>query len=243
MEFGLFKKIVNEMKHYPTSTLLICGIGEPSVHPNIERMLDYAGGQGISHTLYTNGNFFRLFTPDRILKWNMDSIVVSIDGIDGKTYETVRKGGDYQILRNSVAAFYQARTRANKSKPQVEVRHVIFADEDKEALLSFRMYWKVFSDTVKFNVLQPVTGDTYEFPGPLRRCRDIRRKMHIRWDGGVPICGYQYRHSDYLWVGNANDASIADLWLHPTLQKIRSMHKKHHVAALPYCKCCMFTQS
>jgi hypothetical protein len=72
--------------------------------------------------LYTNGTLFRRFTPEQVCDWNINQIVLSIDGLDPESFERQRKGGNYAEVRAAAENFA---ARRPSRRPIFEVRHVI----------------------------------------------------------------------------------------------------------------------
>jgi organic radical activating enzyme len=246
MDYGLFKKIADEFGHYKNRNLLICGLGEPVLHPQIKEILNYLSEKQIRHTFYTNGTFLKKFTIYDIVNWNIDTIVVSVDGLDNESYRKIRVGKEdnqYDVIKENVSALFRLRNREGKKNPRIEIRHVIFPNESNKQLVSFRDEWLKIADAVKFNFIISPSDKAFERTQNLRRCRDIRRKMHIRWSGQVPVCGYQYIHDDHEWMGDVNYAAIKEMWNHARLKKVRFYHKNRDFDSIPFCNKCVFTQT
>jgi MoaA/NifB/PqqE/SkfB family radical SAM enzyme len=90
MEFEVFKKIIDEVAQYPVAFVRLVGQGEPVLHPLFREMMEYVSGKKIKIELTTNGKIFELFPFEEILRWDIDIIGVSVDGIDGPTYKVLR---------------------------------------------------------------------------------------------------------------------------------------------------------
>ena len=235
MEVGVFEKIMDELRVRRPAVLKLGGLGEPSLHPRFSEMMALVARETLPTMLYTNGTVFRIFPHGEILSWGLDSIVVSVDGIDGESYERTKLGGNYAALRKEVAEFYGSRESAGPRKPRVEIRHIIMPNEGVNEILHFRKAWLGISDTVKFNYLEPATG-LADAPDPTRpKCRFIRREMSVQWDGRVPLCG-GYRGE---YVGSVKDFTLAELWRHPRKEHLRRCHERADFAEVPLCMRCL----
>jgi MoaA/NifB/PqqE/SkfB family radical SAM enzyme len=196
--------------------------------------MEIAKNYGIPTVVYTNGSLLRSYSHREVLSWNLDTIVVSVDGVDADSYERIKIGGKYAWLRDAVMEFYACRNSSGSRIPIIEIRHVIMPEETAGQLLQFRRTWLKTADTVKFNHLEPATG-LYEFENPARpRCRGIRRETGIWWDGTMPLCPGYWR--DYL--GNVQNMSIFERWRHPKMEYMRQCHERRDFAQVPACIKC-----
>ena len=156
-------------------------------------------GSRMKSFLYTNGTVFSRLTPEQICAWNLNHVVLSIDGLDAAWFERQRKGSDYPKVRRAAEKF-----AAHKSsgKPIFEIRHVILPNESNSDRRAFRKDWLQIADTVKFNFLLPLHPHGAAVPTEVR-CRDIRREAYIRWDGRLLLCAGQVRQHPPEWLGDA----------------------------------------
>lgn len=235
MEVELFEKIVRELSlHRSVRLLKLQGSGEPAFHPRFCELMALLPHHAIRTMVYTNGTLLQSYPHREILNWELDTIVVSVDGLDAESHERIKTGSNYASLRKAIMDFYKCRKSSGCRTPIIEIRHVIMPHETASQLLKFRKTWLRTADTVKFDYLEPATG-LFEFEDPSRpKCRGIRRELGIRWDGTVPLCG-GYRH-DYL--GNVRDSTISELWRRPRLEYMRQCHERRDFAQVPVCLRC-----
>jgi MoaA/NifB/PqqE/SkfB family radical SAM enzyme len=236
MEVALFEKIVRELSLQRPTLFKLGGSGEPAIHPRFRELMALLAHQAIPTMVYTNGSLLQLFSYREILSWELDTVVVSVDGLDGDSYERIKAGGNYASLRNAVTDFCKCRKSSGRRTPTIQIRHVIMPGETASQLLQFRRTWLGTADTVMFNILMPASLlFQIEDPSP-PKCRGIRRELAIQWDGRVPLCG-GYRR-DY--VGNVCDSTVSELWRHPRIEYMRQCHERRDFAQVPLCmKCCL----
>ena len=241
MELPLFGRIVDEIAKHPECLLKLQGLGEPAVHPQIRSFVSLLAESKVKTTIYTNGTLLERFSPHEIVELGFGKLVVSIDGIDAQSYESIRVGGNYAPLRANVARLRQTRGELKSRRPRIEIRHVIFPNESSEALRQFRRDWLEFADTVKFNNLTHLSPQPRGVSAPMfRRCRDIRREFYIGSGGQVPVCGCRFWSGTTEEVlGDLHHATIQELWQHPTLRSIRSCHERAALDDVPFCRTCI----
>jgi molybdenum cofactor biosynthesis enzyme MoaA len=144
MPVELFHKITDEVAHYPGTLIKVVGLGEPALHPQINDLMKLIGERRIPSIVYTNGELFKACTVEQILGWDVQTIVVSVDGLDAESFARIRVGGDYIVLKELLSRFHAA--RGQRRAPEIEVRHVIFPKETQADLLRFRQEWLAISD-------------------------------------------------------------------------------------------------
>jgi MoaA/NifB/PqqE/SkfB family radical SAM enzyme len=126
MDLGFFRELVPQLEDGGCSVLKIGGLGEPVLHEAFAEMMEALRGSKMKVMLYTNGTLLRTVPPEQICAWNIQTIVLSIDGLDGKSFERQRKGGDYAETRSAAAKFAEYQ---GGRKPILEIRHVIVPSE------------------------------------------------------------------------------------------------------------------
>jgi MoaA/NifB/PqqE/SkfB family radical SAM enzyme len=239
MNIDLFKSVVNEISTFPWCHLRIGGLGEPSLHPNIQEMLDYLKKRLLKVEIITNGTLLRKFTPIIILDWEIDILGISIDGHDEASYKQHRPGGNYQDLRQKVIALCLEKKKIGATYPEIRIRNVLFPDYTTENVSIFKKNWLPFVDYIQFNTLNP--GYNTEVLSPLF-CTEIDSVIHIRWDGSVPLCGYQHWCTKEESLGNLLESSLKNLWLSDRLQDLRRAHRNANLTGFEFCKRCYHTQ-
>lgn len=229
MDPCFFEAVVPQLEKGGCSVLKIGGLGEPVLHPAFARMMAALRGSRMKVMLYTNGTLLQRLPAEQICDWNVQTIVLSIDGLTPNMFERQRKGGNYSDVRTAASRFA---SYDGSRKPVLEIRHVIVPNESTSALRAFRRDWLQIGDTVKFNYLIPLRPQGLSVPFDVR-CRDIRREVYIRWDSRLLLCAGQERQHPPEWLGDATKNSIADLWFDVRLEDLRSAHVSR--GKLPNC--------
>jgi len=237
MDAATFRKLVRECDGHVKMIKLI-GLGESALHPDLDEMLQNLQSSGIEGVLYTNGTLLKRYSSETILGWNLNTIVLSIDGTDARSFNRLRVGGDYHTIREHLAQFRALRDRLGMRGPHIEIRHVIMPNETRDMLRAFQSDWlNGLADSVKFNLLGAPYGSKRAAVANRPRCRDIRREIHVRYDGRVPLCGYDGQSE---WIGDLAHSSLEDIWHSRRLDHVRDQHARRDLSALPACRTCQF---
>ena len=234
LDVELFRKIVVEIKGHRQITLKLGGTGEIGLHRHLnDLMATLTGLNGIRIFLYTNGTVLQKYSHHEILDWNIDIMVVSVDGTDPDSYNKLRLGGDYFTLRRQIEEFQSLRSSLRKKAPRIEIRHVIMPCETTRELIDFRRDWLKIADAVKFNYLIPLDKNETANKSPVI-CRHIRREFCIEWDGRVRFCSF---YPEYL--GDLHFSTIENLWNSPSANFVRECHLRGDLDRVPACRGCI----
>lgn len=233
MDLEAFARIVHEASEFRPSLFKIGGAGEPCIHPQFREFMAILSPHRLRVFVYTNGSLLRLFTPEEVMTFGIDTIVVSVDGLNALSYEKIKIGSRYDDVRRAIGDFRRYRDSAEQKSPIIEIRHILMPDESAAQVLNFRKDWLKLADTVRFNALEPASG-FFDFDDPYpARCRQIRRELCIQWDGRVPVCG-GYRE----YAGDVRNSTLMELWANPRMEFLRECNMRREFAEVPLCRRC-----
>ncbi len=91
--------------------VILSGMGEPFVHPQIGALITAVKQRGLTLTLITN---LLSADPDRVLEWGVDQMLVGIHAASAQTYVTFHPGfgaRDWHALNGALSNFAQAGRR------------------------------------------------------------------------------------------------------------------------------------
>ena len=228
MDVDVFKKVIDEMADYPVAFLRIVGQGEPTLHPHFSEMMAYASGKRIKIEITTNGALFELFSFEEIVSWDIDIIGVSVDGVDGASFNKIRKGANYDHLARNIVEFYEYRNRVGLKYPMVCIRNVILPNYTERDIEAFNTKWIRFSDQVTFNTLHTTIQSASE--RGYNRCTDIFFYAHLNYDGRVRLCAYNFLYGKNEMIGNVKHSSLSEIW---QSRSIRDLRRRHYQRDLP----------
>jgi hypothetical protein len=234
MPFPLWRKCADEVAAVsPSTEIWFSFCGEPLLEADrLVRFIRYGKDLGLeSVNVNTNG---QLLTPEvgaQLLESGADLVVVGIDGFSKEAYESIRVGGDRDLVYQNVESLLDLRDRSG-SAMEVQVQFIEM-DENEHELVPFQRYWHERSATVKVrNKLS--WGGTFETPVFIPDderipCPWALTMMHVFWDGRVPRCSGDTEGED--GKGNVWDASLTSLWA--DLEEYRNLHLERRFGELP----------
>ena len=214
MDFDLFKKIIDDspdLEH-----LCMHNWGEPLLHKNIFKMIEYAKNKGVNYVVMnTNGTLLTDKMIDKVVNSKLDIIRFSIDG-SAETFMRVR-GVELKKIEQNI----------NKLKNVKEIRRsalkmgVVFTiEEDTEGdAEDYITHWKKIVDHVRIQPKLIPSPRTEICPEPFGKDYG---KLVVLWDGRVIPCCVDYNAN--LTIGSVQNETIQNLWKNEKMDFLRKQH-------------------
>jgi radical SAM protein with 4Fe4S-binding SPASM domain len=95
----------------------LSGIGEPLVNPHFFSLVDILAERGVKCDFITNGTLLTPGRSDAILsRHNIEEVVISCDGAQKESFESLRLGADFESWKQLVGQFVaEARQRRHQT--------------------------------------------------------------------------------------------------------------------------------
>ena len=214
MEFDLFKKIIDDspdLEH-----LCMHNWGEPLLHKDIFRMIEYAKNKGVNYVVMnTNGTLFTDKMIDRIVDSKLDIIRFSIDG-SAETFKRVR-GVELQNIEQNINKLKKVK---EKRRPKLKMGVVFTVEEDTEGdAEDYITHWEKIVDHVRLQPKLITSPRTEVCPEPFGKDYG---KLVVLWDGRVIPCCVDYNAN--LTIGSVQNDTIQNLWKNEKMDLLRKQH-------------------
>ena len=222
MDYGMFVKLLDENPQL--TSMILTRNGEPFLHPQIFKMIEYAKRRGIYVIAYTNGALLDDRIIENVFSCGLDELNFSLEGV-GEYYEKNR-GVDYKQCASTIRKILRARTEAS-SRTKIGINTVTF--ENGSGLSDVAREWGGVVDHITY---EPLMGKRAE----LRRsaCRTLWRNSVITWEGDVVVCCSDIEGK--LKVGNINDSTLREIFNGPEMRALRQRHLRKEFPEI--CKYC-----
>lgn len=220
--------------------------GEPTLDPEVAEKIAYIKSQGI-HEVQMNTNASKL-TPelcDKLIRSGLDRIIFSCDGIEKKTYEEIRKGGNFDVFMENVRTFRQRRNAIDATRwpwqrkmPTIRINMAVM-DQNRGQVGQYREFFKDIADEFFFNsVYQPQASDLNK--GQHRTvkrkgCPQIWQRLIVDVHGSVVPCCVDFREK--LKMGSVQEDGLKRIW-NEKENAIRANHVAHRARQLTGCAGC-----
>lgn len=150
LDFELFKNIIQQGKKLGTRSVKLTG-GEPLIHPDIDKILDYIREEDLQLTVETNGLKCTPEIAEKIAKCKKPFVSVSLDGSEAEEHEWVR----------GVEGCFEAALTGARNLVNVEIRPQFIMSIMKKNVHQMesivRLAEKENIESVKYNLVTPTS--------------------------------------------------------------------------------------
>ncbi|MFX0197893.1 MAG: radical SAM/SPASM domain-containing protein [Candidatus Hodarchaeota archaeon] len=240
MDFGLFKKIVDDAVRMKIPVIGLNRFGEPLLHPQIVDMVRYCKEQGAKHVEFTtNATHLTRAMSSEIMEAGLNEIDVSIDGFTKETYEKIRVGAKYESVMKNVHNLLKLKKEKN-SNIKIQINCVV-NNINIDELKPFHKYWHRRVDHIWFIPMMQY-GDVKDISvvnEKEKRCKCIQLPyMFVVYaDGKAGVC-CAGDPGGVLKIGDLSKESIYQIWNGETVWRIREIHFAKSFNKLPVCYNC-----
>jgi MoaA/NifB/PqqE/SkfB family radical SAM enzyme len=249
MSLNLFKKIADDLSRFknPVKVLRLYKDGEPLLNKNLFDMILYAKEVGASERIdtTTNASLLTRDKSERLVSAGLDRINISIYGVSNDHYKDFSgvKLEFERVLKN-VKDFYEVR---GNCEMLVKINGDSLSEEEKDLFLeSFGDYtdkiyiehtmacWPEFKlRGIEVNKSAGIYSQKIE---EVRTCPYPFYSFAINSDGLVSVCFLDWARK--MVVGDANSASLEDIWNGPKMRGYRKMFLNGERRNHALCKSC-----
>jgi MoaA/NifB/PqqE/SkfB family radical SAM enzyme len=131
MDFDHFKTIIDQIGDY-LFYLLLYQQGEPFIHRDFLKFVEYAKRRKIFVTTSSNGHYLNPETARQTVASGLDSLIVSIDGADQKSYETYRVRGRLAKVLSGIENLVRERERQNSRTPKIFIQFIVMRHNEHQ---------------------------------------------------------------------------------------------------------------
>lgn len=248
MDFGLFKKIIDECSDYQNliREVHLHGFGEPLLDSLIFDKIKYAKERGIKKTYFvTTASLLSSEVAHKLITCGLDAIKFSFYGMTKETYENIHLGLKYEEVQDNIRNFFYIRKKMNSKKPTVIMQFVPQINNRDENTIFFNN-WKKFIDPQlgdrmeEFYLHNWIYGRCYN---PVDRDRKNLKScaipfyiIQIFWNGDVSPCVFDF--DGKMLMGEVRTKSIKEVWNGLNYDLLRSYHRQKRFDNSFLCMAC-----
>ena len=243
-EFSPYKDQINQLDFF--------GLGEPLLDPHLFERIKYAKGLGFKNIgISTNADLLDKDKQRKLLDSDIDTILLSVDGIKKDTHEKIRRGVNFERVIDNIQSIIQMRDE-DDYKTRFVMRF-IRQEINKDEWEDFKKFWKSRLSKEKNDLM--IVYNMHTWGGEIsskdsilkevkrnpeiekKPCHRINELMIILADGSVPLCNEDEHHAKYN-MGNVKDSGPIEIFNSENFKKIRQIHLKGKKNTLDICKEC-----
>ena len=239
MDFTLFKKIIAEVKD--TLELIYLHLaGEPLLHEKFFDMIKYCKSKKIPVGISTNATLLDERCSRELISSGLDYLILSFDGFTPQTYESIRRGADFNKTLSNIEKFLKI--KGHRGKRPFTVVQLIYMEKNKNEVQDFLSFWeKKAIDVTRIKPFINYAGLDTNL-GAINRthvnqpCFLLWRQLAIYWDGVAAACCFDYVGRSP--VGDLKKQTLKEIWNSTAMQKIRHVHLQGKGNSMNICKNC-----
>jgi hypothetical protein len=122
MTLAMFRGLVDEAPGL--RELILQGVGEPLLAPNLIDMIRYAKARGVRVAVDTNATLLYRDRAEELVEAGLDGLHVSLDGADPQGFDGAPDGAHFGPVLENLAGLVAARRAAQRGTPAVLVMFV-----------------------------------------------------------------------------------------------------------------------
>lgn len=252
MSWGVFTEIVDQCASLGVRQVSLFLGGEPTLHPELDRMVAYVENKGMVSGLHTNASLLTREKSRQLLEAGLSQISISLDGETPEEYERIRQGAKYQETRNNILAFLEAKKSLGLQRSHTIIQTIrSFRPEmqDERGWIHYpepgeeftRQFQGLPVDEIrvllphtwrgeKMDIAHRPTGST------CFRCKHLWMGLSISWDGMAVGCCNDLNRAHVR--GSVLDGGLQRVWDSADSRRLRRLHvrRQHHL--IPLCRYC-----
>jgi len=230
MDFNFYKKIIGQIEN-KVKEVSLYSTGEPFLHPKLCDMIKYAKLKGIPHVqTSTNATLLNERNAKLLLSSGLDFLQISIEGENKEKYEKIRKGANFEKVRENLKNLILLRNK-NK-KPTIDIHLLLYEDTNPRKFVEIwgdycdRMHVSSMNPIRLFNkdkgtmgFIKPKDVELYELSSKSIGCLQPFHTIAISYDGKVGLCCGDFDFD--LVMGDTKKERLIDIYNNKLYKQIR----------------------
>jgi len=206
--------------------------GEPYLNKTFFDLVKYAKTKNIYTATSSNGHFLNDENARNTIESRLDRLIISLDGTDQESYESYRRGGDFDKVITGIKTLVEYKKKLKSKKPFIILQFLVQKNNEHQlaeiADLSrqldvdkLELKTAQFYDFKNSNPLMPTntkysrysqnTDGTFSLKMKIKnRCLRMWQSLVITWDGKVVPCCFDKDAQHQL--GDLNNTSLKKIW-------------------------------
>lgn len=215
--------------------------GEPFLHPQFLELVKEAKKHKIYTATSTNAHFLNPQKADEIVASGLDRLIISIDGLTQKTYESYRVNGKLSQVIEGAKLMVEAKKKAKSSTPHLIFQFLVVKPNEHEIpgvfelanelgidevrlksaqIYNFEKGNRLIPENEKYSRYKRKADGSYKLKYPTgNHCWRMWSSCVITWDANIVPCCFD-KDASYV-LGSAVEQDFKRIWNSPKYQAFR----------------------
>ncbi len=237
MEIELIEQLADQIRNRQSPPhITLCGIGEPTLHPQIEQIVEILAAAGASLNMTTNGSRMTVDLFENLVDKGIKQFNFSLNALTAETHATVMKMKGFDRITQSVEAVLKV--KGDRYPRVVVILSLVVCKQNEHEIEGFVEKWR-YSNASQIwlhpvnnraglltNAIKPINlipyKKKYENDGRVyvdiyqalstenHICPIVQSLNFISADGELRLCAMDYRRSTAY--GNIKDSNLKDMF-------------------------------
>jgi len=151
MSYEMFTRIMDQLPFL--REVQIAGLGEPFLHEDLFKMIEYARNRKIKSVVTTNGTLLNQQNIQRVVQSGLGALHVSIDSADPEVYKSIRVGARLEAVAENVKSLCDRRI-SEGSKLEIIVNSILMRRNYSQVEDMIRLCAAVGANSISFSDMQ-----------------------------------------------------------------------------------------
>lgn len=239
-----FKEIIDKFGNR-LIIINLYGLGEPFLNSEIYEMIKYVKARyRVWVSTHTNAQNMKDGNIDKLLFCGLDSLTVSLDGMDEESYQFYRIGGSYKKVEHFIKRFLEKRNVLKKRTPKIVLQCLVTKKNEKSLEIYKQKSLELGVDRIVFKTMGVWNGDFIQAEkfmpeidkyrrykkntASVRKynkiCGDLYSRIFINSHGDIfPCC--RDRFQEYK-IGNIFSSDLKNIWNGKNMVELRKQQRR-----------------
>ena len=160
MERATFDRLVGQLKAFKRlESVMFGGFGEPTAHPDILGMIGKVKALGVRVELTTNGTTLEGPFLAGLFENRLDKLWVSFDGAEGPTFDSLRKGAEFDRVVKNLRNLQRMNARRRHHKIKIGIAFVVMRKNVSDLKAMDELARKVGADRILVSNVLPYSAE------------------------------------------------------------------------------------
>ncbi len=211
-------------------------MGETLIHPEYDWFIKEAKRRGIRVVLSTNATFLTEENSRKIIDAGVDIFIISIDDVDGGSYNEIRKGANFDKVMENTRKFLAL----NDRKIFTIIQMIQMSINKKSTWDYVKAMLPLGAHQVRVKPYRDLDRTmhslrTKDLPASKMPCPYLWRAPVVTWEGTVLPCAVDFDGSHPL---AKRPEKFIDAWNGPKFQEMRKLHVEGKKDEIDLCRGC-----